>query len=169
MADFLTDNTGQIVQPGIDMQPRDVARRLVDGDLASDGVQFSAEVDTAAINTDVTVFSKTISEVKPGTLLEVEFGLTAAFKAVSSATADLIWKWQARDSGGTWVDLHTAVTESNIGTTYVERTRSGYFALVANFDALPFDIRLILQCNELNEGRAKVKNSSYVRFMYKPS
>ncbi|GEM_PF-520613 len=152
-----------------DIHPRDVARRLVGGDLASDGVQWSAAVDTVAADTLVEIFSKTISEAKPGTLIEVEFGLTAAFKAVSSATADLGWKWQARDSGGTWVDLHALVYDPNIGITYVERTMSGYFTLVANFDALPFDIRLILQCSEVNEGRAKVKNSSYVRFIYKPS
>lgn len=160
------DGTNWAIMSGVDAKYKESFRKLVSGDLAADGVQWSAEVDTAAANTDVAIFSKTISEVKSGTLIEVEFGLTAAFKAVGSATADLIWKWQARDSGGTWVDLHAAVTETNIGTTYVERTRTGYFALVANFDALPFDIRLILQCNELNEGRAKVKNSSYVRFMY---
>lgn len=168
MAAELVDNSGQIVQPRIDMHPREAVRKLVDGDLASDGAQWSAEVATTTADVDVVVFSRTISEVKPGSLLEVEFGLTAAVKAISSATADLIWKWQARNSGGTWADLHSAVTETNPGTTYLERTMMGYFALAANFNALPFDIRLILQCNELNEGKAKVKNSSYVRFVYSP-
>lgn len=145
----------------------DFTQRLVSGDLTSDGEQWSTEKDTEAADTDVVVLEKTIEPKVKGTIIDVEFGLTAAFKAVSSATADLIWKWQARNKDGTWVDLHSAVTEADIGTTYVERTRAGYFTPESNFDEVPFDIRLILQCNELNEGRAKVKNSSYVRVSYR--
>lgn len=136
------------------------------GDLTSDGIQWSAEKDTTTANVDVEVESILVKPPALGALLEVEFGLTAAFRAVSSGTADLIYKWQARNKGGTWVDLHGAITKANIGTTYVEETRSGRFKLVANFNSLPFEVRLIFQCNELNEGRAKIKNSSYVRVKY---
>jgi hypothetical protein len=136
------------------------------GDLTADGIQWSAEKDTTTANVDVEVENVLVKPPALGGLLEVEFGLTAAFRAVSSATADLVYKWQARNKGGTWVDLHSAVTKTNIGTTYVEETRSGRFKLVANFNALPFEGRLILQCNEANEGRARIKNSSYVRVKY---
>lgn len=136
------------------------------GNLTADGIQWSAERDTTTANTDVEVESVTIKPPTLGAMIEVEFGLTAAFRAVSSATADLIYKWQARNKGGTWVDLHTAVTKTDIGTTYIEETRSGRFKPVANFDTIPFELRLIIQCNELNEGRAKIKNSSYVRVKY---
>ncbi len=139
------------------------------GDLTADGVQWSSETDTTTADVDVEVASVTISPPALGGLMEVEFGLAAAFRAVSSATADLIYKWQVRNKGGTWVDLHSAVTKTDIGTTYVEEARSGRFTLVDNFDSLPFDVRLILQCNEANEGRAKVKNSSYVRVKYRSS
>jgi len=145
----------------------DFEDRLVSGALTEDGIQYSSEVTTGAANTDVTVLSKLINPVLEGEILLVEFGLTADFKAVSSDTADLIWKWQARNKDGTWVDLHSAVTETNIGTTYKSRTRSGYFTHEANFQNVPFEVRLILQCNELNEGRARVKNSSYVRVIYR--
>jgi hypothetical protein len=145
----------------------DYTHRLVSGDLTSDGIQWSTEVTTGAANVNVDVLSATIDPKVNGTILLVEFGLTAAFKAVSSATADLIWKWQARNKDGTWVDLHTAVTETNPGTTYLERTMAGYFAIVSDFQEVPFDVRLVLQCNEANEGRAKVKNSSYVRVIYR--
>jgi hypothetical protein len=138
------------------------------GDLTSDGVQ-ETEVDTTTADTDIAIETVTIEPPAAGSIVEVEFGLTASFRAVTSATADIIWKWQARDKDGTWVDLHSAVTEADIGTTYVERTRSGRFATVADFDAVPFDIRLIIQCNELNEGRAKIKNSSYVKVKYNPA
>ena len=139
------------------------------GDLTSDGIQWSAETDTTTADVDVEVESVTIKPPALGEVIEVEFGLTAAFRAVSSATADLTYKWQARNQGGTWVDLHSAVAKTDIGTTYVEETRSGRFALVDNFDSLPFEIRLIIQCNEANEGRAKLKNSSYVKVTYSAS
>ena len=142
---------------------------LAKGDLTSDGIQWSAEKDTTTADVDVEVESVTIKPPALGAMIEVEFGLTAAFRAVSSATADLTYKWQARNKGGTWVDLHSAVTKADIGTTYVEETRSGRFLPVANFDAVPFDVRLIIQCNEANEGRAKIKNSSYVRVKYSAS
>jgi hypothetical protein len=136
------------------------------GNLTTDGIQWSAEVDTTTPDTDAAI--ETI-EIKPpvlGALIEVEFGLTAAFRAISSATADLIYKWQARNKGGTWVNLHTAATKSDTGTTYTEETWSGRFKPVTGFDSLPFEIRLVIQCNEANQGRAKVKNSSYVRVAY---
>ena len=139
------------------------------GNLTSDGIQWSAEKDTTTPNVDVEVECVTVRPPALGDLLEVEFGLTATFRAVTTATADLIYKWQARNKGGTWVDLHSAVTKTNIGTTYVEETRSGRFKPVANFNALPFEVRLVLQCNEENEGRAKIKNSSYVRVKYAAS
>ena len=139
------------------------------GDLTADGIQWSVEKDTTTVDTDVEVESVTIKPPTLGQMIEVEFGLTAAFRAVSSATADLKYKWQARNKGGTWVDLHSQVTKENIGTTYVEETRSGRFQTVANFDSLPFEVRLIIQCNEANEGRAKIKNSSYVRVKYATS
>ena len=136
------------------------------GDLTSDGIQWSTEVDTTTADTDVEVESVTIKPPALGELIEVEFGLTAAFRAVSSATADLIYKWQVRNEGETWVDLHSAVTKTDIGTTYVEETRSGRFQTVTNFNALPFEVRLIIQCNEANEGRARVKNSGYIKVKY---
>jgi hypothetical protein len=139
------------------------------GNLTSDGIQWSAEKDTTTADTDVEVESIVIKPPALGKMIDVEFGLTAAFRAVSSATADLTYKWQARNKGGTWVDLHSAVTKTDIGTTYVEESRSGRFKTVANFDSLPFEVRLIVQCNEDNEGRAKIKNSSYVRVKYSAS
>ncbi len=139
------------------------------GNLTSDGIQWSAEKDTTTAGVDVEVESVIVKPPAWGAMIEVEFGLTAAFRAVSTATADLIYKWQARNKGGTWVDLHSAVTKTNIGTTYVEETRSGRFKPVANFNSLPFEVRLIVQCNETNEGRAKIKNSSYIRVTYSAS
>ncbi len=63
------------------------------GDLTADGIQWSAEKDTTTADTDVEVESVTIKPPALGEMIEVEFGLTAALRAVSSATADLIYKW----------------------------------------------------------------------------
>ena len=139
------------------------------GSLTSDGIQWSSEKDTTTGGVDVEVESVLIKPPALGTMIEVEFGMTAAFRAVSSSTAYLTYKWQARNKGGSWVDLHSAVTKADIGTAYVEETQSGRFKAVANFDSIPFEVRLIIQCNEANEGRAKIKNSSYVRVKYSAS
>jgi hypothetical protein len=142
---------------------------LARGDLTADGIQWSVEKDTTTAGIDVEVENVTITPPALGAVLEVEFGLTAAFRAVSSATADLTYKWQARNKGGTWVDLHSAVLKTDIGTTYVEETRSGRFKTVANFNSVPFEVRLVIQCNETNQGRAKTKNTSFVRVKYSTS
>ena len=155
----VSDNQGNFI---------DVELPIVTGDLTATGVQYSAAVDTTTANVDVVVLSKTLDPKYYGrnVLIAIEFGLTAEFKAVSSVTADLIWKWQARNKNGTWVDLHTAVTETDIGTTYVSRTRQGKFLVQANLNQPGIDIQLLLQCNEANEGRAYVNAASYVRLIY---
>jgi hypothetical protein len=139
------------------------------GNLTSDGIQWSAEKDTGDSGIDVEVESVTITPPALGAVLEVELGLTAAYRAVSSATADLTYKWQARNKGGTWVDLHSAVVKTDIGTTYVEETRSGRFKTVTGFNSVPFEVRLIIQCNEASQGRARVKNTSFIRAKYSAS
>ena len=163
----IKDLTGKVKDRLVDYEDR----LVIDQSLTADGVQFSTAVATTTADTDVTIFSKTIDPGKNSVadgVLWLEFGLTAAFQAVSTITADLIWKWQARNKGGIWADLHSAVTETNINITYVERTRQGFFK-ASTIDQVPFEVRLILQCNEANEGRAKVKSSSYVRAVYKPA
>ena len=59
------------------------------GDLTDDGIQHSAEVATTDADTDVAVESVEINPSIKGRIIELELGLTASFKAVSSATADL--------------------------------------------------------------------------------
>lgn len=135
------------------------------GNLTATGVQYSTAVDTTTANVDVAIETVIVQPPNLGNIVEFEFALTAAFCAVSTATADLIYQWQARNKDGTWVNLHVAVTKTNINTTYVEETYSGRFMPTANFNAVPFDVRLIIQCNEANEGRAKTKNSSYIKLV----
>ena len=140
------------------------------GKLSLTGVQYSDEVGVSTATTDITVESVTVDDGGGGgSVKEFEFGLTAAFKATSSTTADIIYQWQARNSGGSWVNLHDAATILNTGTAYIataEPTFSGRFKATTNLNAMPIDCQLVFQCNEANEGYAKTKNSSYVNVIY---
>jgi len=138
--------------------------RLVGGVLTSDGIQWSTEVPTVAADEDKEVLNLTLDNDQLGDIATLVCGLTLAIKA-GSATADVKFKWQARNKGGTWVDLHAYVTLENVDTSYVERTMSGYLLdSTTNLDKYPIDIRLVIQSNETTPGvaTAKVKNSSYV-------
>lgn len=83
----------QVVENGQQVNPTqdtliDYEDRLVTSALTSDGIQWSPEVDTTTINTDVTILSVTTNPESGGSIAWVEFGLTSALKAVSSGTAD---------------------------------------------------------------------------------
>ena len=137
-------------------------QHLVDGDLAESGIQWSSEVSTVNADTDYVAFEKTLDNGQSGDIFEIVLGLTLAIKA-GSTTADVKYKWQARNKDGTWVNLHDYITKVDIGTDYKEYTVNGYKFPVTNLNAYPIDIRLVIQSNETTPGvaTAKVKNSSY--------
>jgi len=138
--------------------------RLVGGNLTEDSIQWSSEVSTVDADTDYEVLNLTLDNGQSGDIHRLEFGLTLAIKA-GSTTADVKYKWQARNKGGTWVDLHAYFTKADINTTYKEYTVSGYKFPATNLDSYPIDIRLVIQSNETTPGvaTAKVKNPSYVQ------
>ncbi len=146
-----------------------VEHPFAQGNLTSDGVQWSAEKTTS---TDVyeTVEEATVKPPALGSILEFEFGLTCAVKS-SSTTESVLFKWQARNKGGTWVDLHSEVTYAADASTYKEYTYSGRFKPVANFNSVPFDIRLQIKSGAAGGENAigKTKNSSYVKVLYSSS
>ncbi len=146
-----------------------VEHPFAQGNLTPDGIQWSAEKTTS---TDI---YETVEEVgvKPpalGNILEFEFGLTCAVKS-SSTLESVLFKWQARNKGGTWVDLHGEVTYAADASTYQEYTYSGRFKPVANFNSVPFDIRLQIKSGAAGGENAigKTKNSSYVKVLYSAS
>ena len=139
------------------------------GALTSDGVQWSAEHTTT---TDDYEPVETVAVNPPalGRVLEFEFGLTCAVKS-SGAAEDVLFKWQARNRGGAWVDLSPEVTRAADASAWQEYTYSGRCAPVAGFDAVPFEVRLVVKSGgaggESAVGRAK--SSSYVRVVYSAS
>ena len=136
------------------------------GNLTSDGIQWSAEKTTSTDGYE-TVEEVTVSPPALGTVIEFEFGLTCAVKSSSTAESAL-FKWQARNAGGTWVDLHPEVTYAANASAYREYTYSGRVQPVSNFNSLPFNIRLQIKSGSAGGENAvcKTKNSSYVRVTY---
>ena len=136
------------------------------GNLTSNGVQWSAEKTTATDDYE-TVEEVILNPPALGAVMEFEFGLTGAVKS-SGATEAVLFKWQARNRGGTWVDLHDEVSYTADASAFKEYTYSGRFKPVANFNAVPFDIRLQIKSGTAGGENAvgKVKNSSYVKVIY---
>jgi len=148
----------------------------IQADLTADGVQYSPEVETTTPDTDVVVLEgsfdlgfdrldKYTKNIKLS-ILWAYFEFHVMFKADASTTADIKWKAQARNKDGTWVDLFDYVTYADIGTIYDEKIYKGYADLQTNFQEVPFDWRIVFQCNEEDEGRAKVKNTTYYRVVF---
>ena len=139
------------------------------GNLTSDGIQWSAEKTTS---TDVyeSVEEVTVNPPALGSVIEFEFGLTCAVKSGGAAEA-VLFKWQARNAGGTWVDLHSEVTYAANASAYKEYTYSGRIQPAASFNSLPFNVRLQIKSGSAGGENAvgKTKNSSYVRVIYSGS
>ena len=139
------------------------------GNLTSDGIQWSAEKTTTGDDYE-TVEEITVNPPALGVVIEFEFGLTCAVKS-SGTTESVLFKWQARNKGGTWVDLHNEVTYSADASAYKEYTYSGRFKPVADFNSVPFDIQLVIKSGAAGGENAagKIKNSSYVKVIYSAS
>ena len=142
---------------------------LAKGNLTADGVQWSAEKTTTTDDYE-TVEEVIVSPPVLGAIIEFEFGLTGAVKS-SGSTESVKFKWQARNKGGSWVDLHDEVTYPANASTYREYTYSGRFKTVANFNAVPFDLRLQIKSGAAGGENAvgKTKSSSYVKVLYSAS
>jgi len=139
------------------------------GTLTSDGVQWSDEKTTSTDDYE-TVEEVTVNPPALGAVVEFEFGLTCAVKS-GGDTESVLFRWQARNKGGTWVDLHDEVTYPADASTYKEYTYSGRFKPVTNFDSVPFDVRLIIKSGSAGGENAvgKTKSSSYVKVNYSAS
>ncbi len=146
-----------------------VAHPFGRGALTSDGIQWSAEHITSSDDYEE-VEQVAVSPPALGRVLEFEFALTCAVKS-SGASEGVLFKWQARNRGVTWVDLHPEVARAADASAWQDFTMSGRFAPVAGFDAVPFDIRLVVKSASAGgeTAVARTKNSSYVRVTYSAS
>lgn len=170
------DNEGRAI---LAQQITETFHPFAKGPLTSNGVQYCTEyTTTAALNTYETVEEVRCNTMLPGYIQEMELGLTGGFAATSNATADVMFRWQARSVGAPesgWVTLDTPVPDSDIGTTIVESTRSGRYGttnangvMPVDMSRVPIDLRCQIQCTIASEGQGKTKNSSYARITYIP-
>ena len=135
------------------------------GDLTSDGIQYSAEVTTTDRNW-TEVEQVTIEPPSDGVIIEVELAVTHSIKS-TGATKYVKHKVQARNKGGTWVDLYSEVTRVANASAYAEVTYSDRFPTQANFNAVPFDVRIVIQREDATENAVgKARNAGYVRVRY---
>ncbi len=139
------------------------------GLLTLNGVQWGDEKTTSTDDYE-TVEEVTVNPPALGQVIELEFGLTCAVKS-SGNTESVLFKWQARNKGDTWVDLTAEVAYPNDASAYKEHTCSGRFKPVSNFDSIPFDVRLVVKSGSAGGENAigKTKNSSYIRVIYSGS
>ena len=81
------------------------------------------------------------------------------------------WQWQARNKGGTFVNLHNEITEDAPSETYFSKTRQGYASVITNFNLVPYEVKLIAYRRDVanTSGKAKVKSSSYARVVFRVS
>ncbi len=151
--------------------------RPVSGDLTSDGVQWSGLATTVGTASVVAALSLGTFEHPMGsgkidgkrTGGVVDFALTIGIKA-SQATPNATAKIQARNNGGTWVDLFAYPTEYALATTEIEKAYSGYFPTVLDFNKVPFDMQMLFRSNNATAlAIARLKNSSYVQADFMPS
>ncbi|MFH1140907.1 MAG: hypothetical protein V1724_04390 [Chloroflexota bacterium] len=165
----LVDAAGRPWRRLFDLKTQDFEDRLVSGALTSDGIQWGTAFTTTEVGVLQEAFIKTIDPGIDGDLLWLELGLTHKMYASADNSAGK-WQWQARNKDGTWVDLHTIITEADIdtsGTGVIERTRQGFFTPATNIKQVPFDIRLMIQCDTATKTvSAQVKSSSYARAVY---
>jgi len=135
------------------------------GDLTATGVQYSDEV-TSAKNVYSTVEEVAINPPLLGRVIEIEFGITWSMKS-SGTTNKATGLVQARNKGGTWVDLMTAVENTAASTDAQEHTFSGRFELEDDFNRLPFELRVrVKSAGATDNALGKMKNTSYVRVVY---
>ena len=145
------------------------------GDLVVNGVQYSQIYNASTTNTYVStnsmVFMPFAAPSDPGysgALREVELGLTAAFQG--NATTLCTYKWQGRnynnDDPVSWVDIKPDEVTAAITTAWLDQTVSGYRTLAANFNSVPFEVRMQFRTNHATMGIGRIKNSTYSKFIY---
>jgi len=138
--------------------------------LTADGVQWSDEKTLAVGTAETQVFGAIFEPPQSGTLIAVELGLVCHLKS-GEATVPKKWRWKARNKAGTWINLHAEVSE-NLTADYVEKSMSGNFYAITNFNQVPFEIGLFCTPHASTADAtiiSEIKNASEVTVIYKPS
>lgn len=178
LSTILIGTSGVFAEPptGINLG-HDYTFNLVTGNLTSDGVQYSTVVNTTTATADVTLFSKSLDLDFGNTparteshkfIIDLYFEIRCEIRSVSTGTADVEWKPQARNKDGTWTDLVVAYVDlPDVGTSYTVSILKGFMTTSSALDEMPLDFRILMKCDEASEGRGRVKSGSYIRVTFK--
>jgi len=123
---------------------------FVRGQGGSGNVQYSAEVSSTTKDVDVELLlykSETNYPNTEGHLIRVWYEIGFQIKAANDS-ADVIYKLQAKDKDGEWVDMCAAVTLTDVDTTWVTKLIKGFLDIQTGISKMPFEMRLIIQSNE---------------------
>ncbi len=168
---LIPDNTISVEAPtGINLG-HDYTFNLVTGNLTSSGVQYSTVITTTTAALEATLFSKSL-DISFGTgshkyIIDLYLEIYTEIKAALTGTADVEWKPQARNANGTWTDLASYVDLADVGTSYTASNLKGYVATSSTLDEMPLDFRILIKCDETNEGMGRIKSGSYIRVTFK--
>jgi len=131
------------------------------GDLSATGWQTSAEVTTDSADWKAVEIAS-IDFGITADIIEVEFALSMRIKS-TGATKDVLYKWQARNTGGTWIDLMPEQTKAASAAAYETFTWSGRCAICAEFGKMPFQVQLLIKREDATENAvAQIFGSSYI-------
>ena len=171
----LTDRDTNLLRKLIREETSDLANRLAflefddnfvkpDWDDDNSGGDIYSPLVTSVGTAYTDVWSKLFPPSELAGILEkMARGETAKFTQLNTTTT-LTWQWQIRPKDGTWIDLHAETTEAaNTITGGKEITMQGE-KIPSGLTTTPFEIKLRFKTSEANQGQAKVKASSYVKF-----
>jgi hypothetical protein len=147
----------------------DVTEYLVSGDLTTNGTQYSTEVVATSADTVYTIASGTFKPMEQGAPIYVYAFFEPTLKCSTSASGDVTWAAMAKDTDATtWVTLAT-VTLADIGTTYTDSELKGYMDMTSStdLDAIPFQWKVVFECDEDGEGKGKLKNTSHIQAVFR--
>jgi hypothetical protein len=147
----------------------------------ANGVQYTTPFNSAASNTWAGLNDEINSEMLipadytggQGKLRELLYGITVAFKT-DNGDAELQWKLQGKNYnavvGGrpvSWVDLSDTLVQARpFNTAFYDNSVAGYAPIGSNFNAVPFQLRVVFSANTAGNIQCKIKNSSYIKFLY---
>ena len=154
----------------------DYTFQLVTGDLTATGVQYSTMDTTGTAAAELALFTKSIDlvfgnqsnqETSHKFIIDLYFEIFGSFAAATTGTADIEWKPQARNKDGTWTDLASYVDIPDIGTSFTASNLKGYAETSSTLDEIPLDFRILMKCDEDDEGIGKIKSGSYIRITFR--
>jgi len=160
------------------------------GTLTTTGTQYgdsgvATSTDTWTVVETATIQPFTAGYGSLGTILEVEFGLTALTvrDSTGGAAGTVTYAYQVKNVSSTatddwvWMTPTSSGHSTAVGSTETQSsTYSGYMVTSSAFDEVPFQIRLLVMSggkggstsgDSATGAYARMKNSSYVKVLYR--